>query len=209
MKRFFLLAFCASFFTQCAVTYKPIKPETVVFDAVDENDDLKFAYRYDALQNSGNSRLAKSQDKLGIRIIVAQITNKTGRTLNIARDMDLFTEAGEYPYLTDVKTRVKRFSQPVAPYLLYGLLFYAKLDCEEVGRDCRFSNIIPFGLGIAAVNMIIAGKANHDLKKEFEQYNIENRDIGPGQTGYAILALEIEDREYSPLKLELREVPER
>lgn len=209
MKRCLLLILCASAFAQCAVRYKPINPESVAFDAVEETDDIRFAYRYDVLAYRGNTRLAKYQETKGARIIAVQITNKTDRPLNIARDMDLYTEAGEYPYQMDIKTAAKNFSQPVAQYLLYGLLFYAKIDCEELGRDCRFSKVIPFGLGIAAVNMIIANKANREMREEFQEYNIESRDIAPGQTVYAILALEIEDKEYSPLKLELREAREK
>lgn len=204
MKRSVLLILCASMLAQCAVRYKPIKPESVAYDAVAETADIKFSYRYDVLAYRGNTRLAKYQGTQRVRIIAAEITNKTTRTLNIARDMDLFTEAGEFPYRMDNRTAAKNLSQPVAQYLLYGLLFYTKVDCEELGRDCQFSNFIPFGFGIAAVNMIVANKANKDLRKEFEKYNIENRDIAPGQTVYAILALEIEDKEYSPLKLEIR-----
>ena len=206
MKRFVLLAFIL---TQCAVSYKPIEPEKVEYEAVSENDDLRFAYRYDVLYYRHNPKLAKFEKTRGVRIVAAQITNKTNRTLNFARDMDLFTEEGEYPYTVDPATAAKKFSQQPAPYLLYGLLFYAKVDCEGVGLDCKLSKIIPFGLGIGVVNMIIASRANHAVKKEFEQYSIENRNIAPGETVYAILALEVEDTGYSPLQLELREVPGR
>lgn len=204
MKRFLLLLFCASVLAQCAVRYKPVNPETVAYDGLEENDDLRFAYRYDVLKYRRNFKLARYQEDLGAMVIAVQITNKTSRPLNIARDMDLFTEEGEYPYTMAGGKAIKELSQPVGPYLFYGLIVYARFDCEDVGRDCGVSHVIPVGLGFAAFNMIRAHKANRALEKEFKQYDLENLEIAPGQTVYGIVALELEEPGFPRLKLELR-----
>jgi hypothetical protein len=203
MKRYFLLAFCVSVLTQCAFRYKPILPETVEYDVVGENDDLRFAYRYDVFKYRKN-KLAKYEDDIGARIVAVQITNKTSRPLNITRDLDLYTDAGEYPYQMANQVAAKRLSQPVATYLLYSLVFYADVECQAPGQNCHFMKVKPFGVGIAAINMVIAGRANRALKKEFKQYDIENLDIAPGQTVYGIMSLEVEDPGHPHLKLDLR-----
>jgi len=204
MKRFATLALMTFLLAQCAVRYKPIEPEKMEYDQVFENDDIRLAYRYDALDYRGNHKLAKIEKKKGVRIVAAAITNKTTRVLNIDRDMDLFTDA-EDPYYMDGSTAATRLQQRTKTYLFYGLLLYAKFDCESLGLSCTPSYIVPFGIPIAAFNMLRAHKANKEMMKEFEKHSVFTRDIGPGQTVYAILALEFEGTETLPLQISIRE----
>jgi hypothetical protein len=190
--------------SQCAVRYKPIEPEKIKYEEVFENEDVRLAYRYDALDYAGNHKLWKLEKRQSLRIIAAAITNKTTRTLNIDRDMDLFTDE-EDPYYVDGATAAARIQQRTRTYLFYGLLIYAKFDCEGVGLNCLPTYIVPVGVPIAAFNMIRAKKANKEMVKEFEKYSVFTRDIEPGQTVYAILALEFEGTETLPLQMTIRE----
>jgi hypothetical protein len=190
--------------TQCAVRYRPIDPESVVYEQVFENDDIKFSYRYDALGYRKNRKLARLEKSNHMRIVAAKITNKTTRTLNIDRDIDLFTDA-EDPYYVDGITAAARIHQRTNAYLFYALLLYPKFDCEGRGLNCKPRYIIPVGLPIAAFNMLRANKANKAMTKEFEKYSVYTRDIAPGETVYAIMALEFEGNETLPLQLSIRE----
>jgi hypothetical protein len=204
MKRFITLVLTALLLTQCAVRYKPVDPEKVVYEQVFESEDIKLAYRYDVLSYRKNRKFARTEKRVGLRVIAAEITNKTTRTLNIDRDMDLFTDQ-EDPYYVDGHTAAARMHQKVNTYLFYGLLIYPQFDCEERGLNCKPTFILPFGLPVAAFNMIKAHRANKAMTKEFEKYSIYTRDIAPGQTVYAILALEFEGSGNLPLQLTIRE----
>ena len=204
MKRFFTLALMMFLLAQCAVRYKPIEPEKVEYNQVFESEEVRLAYRYDALDYRGNHKLARSEKRHGLRIVAAAITNKTTRTLNIDRDIDLFTDE-EDPYYVDGLTAATRLKQRTRTYIFYGLLIYAKFDCEGTGLNCVPTYIVPFGLPIAAFNMLRANKANKEMVKEFEKYSVFTRDIEPGQTVHAILALEFEGTGNLPLQLSIRE----
>lgn len=204
MKRFFTLMALIFLHSQCAVRYKPIQPEKMEYDQVFEDENVKMSYRYDALDYRGNHKLAKIEKRNGLRIVAAAITNKSTRTLNIDRDIDLFTDA-EDPYYVDGITAASRMQQRSKSYLLYSLLVYAKFNCDGRGLNCVPSYVVPFGIPIAVYNMLRAKKANKAMSKEFEKYSMFTRDIAPGQTVYAILALEFEGKETLPLQLTIRE----
>jgi len=204
MKNFVALVALMLLVTQCAVRYKPIEPENLKYEEVYETDEIRFAYRYDALDYRGNHKLGRIEKRENLRIVAAAITNKSTRTLNIDRDIDLFTDE-EDPYYVDGIAAATRMQQRTRTYLFYGLLLYARFDCEAPGLNCTPSYIVPAGVPVAAFNMIRANKANKDMKKEFEKYSIYTRDIQPGQTVYAILALEFEGKETLPLQMSIRE----
>ncbi|MEI9917944.1 MAG: hypothetical protein WDO14_03970 [Bacteroidota bacterium] len=204
MKRLLTLGILTLLLTQCAVRYKPIEPEKVEYDQFFENEAVKLSYRYNALYYRGNYKLARLEKRSGLKIIAAAITNKSTRTLNIDRDLDIFTDE-EDPYYIDGVTAAKRMSQHPRAYLFYSLLIYAKFDCEFHGLNCAPRYIIPAGVPIAIYNLYRAKNANKHMSAEFEKYSVYTRDIEPGQTIYAILALEFEGKEMLPLQIEVRE----
>ncbi|MEJ0034360.1 MAG: hypothetical protein WDO15_30285 [Bacteroidota bacterium] len=172
--------------SQCAVKYRPIEPEKVEYDQVFENDEIKLSYRYDVLNYRGNPKLAKFERRTGLRVVAAAFTNKSTRTFNIDRDIDIFTDE-EDPYYLDGITAAKRLQQHTRVYLFYSLLLYAKFDCDGRGLNCVPTYVIPAGVPLTVYNMMKAKKANRDMSKEFEKYSVFTRNIEPGQTVYAIL----------------------
>jgi hypothetical protein len=187
---------------QCASTYHPIDPPTVEYTVHDENDDVDFSYRYDVLTYRGNRKYPKKEKRYGFNIVAAEITNKTPRTLNFVRDLELYTQRGTV-FAAENEYTAKTIHQPVAIYLLYGLLYYTSFECS--GNDCHVTSFIPFGLGIAAGNMIVAGAANAKMKEEFNAYSPHAKNIGPNETVHVILA--IRDMGFAPLKMRVREKP--
>jgi hypothetical protein len=204
MKRILTLVVPILLLTQCAVRYKPIDPEKVQYDQMFENDEIKLAYRYNALEYRGNHKLAKFERKNNLRIVAAAFTNKSTRTFNIDRDLDIFTNE-EDPYYLDGLTAAARLQQHTRAYLLYSLLIYAKFDCDGRGLNCVPTYVVPVGVPVTVYNMIKAKKANKEMSKEFSKYSVFTRDIGPGQTVYAIMCFEFEGAEVLPLQISIRE----
>ena len=166
----------------------------------EDNDDIQFSYRYDVLTYRGNRKYPKREKKHGFNILAARITNNTARTLNFVRDLELYTQRGTV-FPAENEYTAKAIHQPVAIYLLYGLLYYSVTECS--GTNCRTTAFFPFGLGIAAGNMIVAGSANSRMKEEFNKYSPHTKDIGPGETVHVIIA--VRDLGFAPLKLRVRE----
>lgn len=185
---------------QCASSYRPIDPPNVEYLVHEDNDDIEFSYRYDVLEYRGNRKYPKREKKHGFNILSARITNKTNRTLNFVRDLELYTQRGTV-FPAENEYTAKTIRQPVAIYLLYGLLTYSTTECTN--GNCKTTAFIPYGLGIAAGNMIVAGSANAKMKTEFNQYSPHSKDIAPGESVYVILA--VRDIGFAPLKLKVRE----
>jgi hypothetical protein len=204
IKRFVGMGMLMFLVSQCAVRYRPIEPEKLEYDQVFENDEIKLSYRYDALTYRGNHKLAKFEKRHGLRVVAAAFTNKSTRTFNIDRDIDIFTDE-EDPYYLDGITAATRLQQHTRVYLFYSLLLYAKFDCEGRGLNCVPTYVIPVGLPLTVYNMIKAKRANKDMAKEFEKYSVFTRDIEPGQTVYAIMCFEFEGEEKLPLQIQVRE----
>ncbi len=183
----------------CASTYKPIDPKTIEYSAESSTKHFDFWYRYEALTYRGNKKYAKKEKKYGVNVVAVEITNKTDRTLNLARDFEFSTQRGPI-YPTENETTAKRIRQGVAIYLLYALAYYSEVEC--VNNECETTTFIPFGLGLAAFNMILAGSANAKIRDEFNQYSLYGKEIGPGQTVHGIICLP--ETGYQSLSLKLK-----
>ncbi|TXH27071.1 MAG: hypothetical protein E6Q96_06975 [Cyclobacteriaceae bacterium] len=199
MKKILCLIVAALILSGCAVIYKPIRPETVEFNAHPSAEGVDFWYRYDVLAYRGNNRYAKKERKNGFNVLAVKITNNTSRPINFARDLELgITRGPVYP--TDSETASETIRQKVWLHLLWGLLGYSESECN--GDDCRTTTFIPFGLAIAAINIGVAAGSNDKLKKEFEQYSLYNKDIAPGETVYGIIPLR--DIGFQPLAIRVK-----
>jgi len=166
-------------FGQCAAVYHPIDPPTVEYSSMQEDDrDLSFSYQYDVLAKRGNKKYSKKEKKHGFSIIAVEVTNNTDRELNFARDIDLLIQRGTvYPAENEYTAHTIR--QKIGLFLLYGLVYYSETDCNSKS-GCRTTTFIPFGLGIAAGNMIVGGTSNTKLKEEFNKYSLYTKNIAPG-----------------------------
>lgn len=183
----------------CASTYKPIDPQSVSYSTENSSKDFDFWYRYEALAYRGNKKYEKKEKKYGFNVLAVKLTNKTDRPLNLVRDFEFSTVRGTV-FPADNETIAKRIKQNVAIYLLYGLLYYSEGTCN--GDDCETTTFIPFGLGIAAFNMILASSANTSLRNEFNQYSLYGKEIAPGQTVHGIICLP--ETGYQPLSVKLK-----
>lgn len=192
---------CISFVLfSCAASYKPIDPPSVNYRAYNDEEGLEFSYQYEVLAYRNNRRYEKKESKKGYNIIAVKLKNKTDRVLDFSRDIQISTMQGVPLMLADNETSAKNLRQGVFGYLLYGLLVYREVEC--VNNECEVKQTIPIGLGIAALNMLVAGGSNAKMRSEFVQYNIVNRAIKPGETVYGIICLR--DIGFQPLTAKLK-----
>lgn len=190
--------------TSCAGSYAPIRPKRFTsYLASPSSGPVSFAYQFDALRLGGpNKKYVKKEMKNGYHVLAVRVTNNWDREINFSRDLTLFY--GDRP-VTPVPATIAAHDlrQGVAIYLLY------LLGNMQVGgtTDVRTgvtsgSTFLPTGLLLAGGNMLGAGTANSNLRKEFEAYDLTNRSIKPGETVYGIMSLR--EIAVAPLRVEFR-----
>jgi hypothetical protein len=167
--------------TGCASSYHPINPERLSFQSPSECDALLMFSLYDVLAQAGNKKYPKKERKNGIRLVAIKIENQGFS--DIAFNSLRFFEGDKSIDLIDIPTIHKKIKQGVVEYLFYGLLTLNITNSETSnGQTSSNTTIIPFGLAIAAGNMIGAGDANSNFKKELIRYNLIGKTISPGES---------------------------
>lgn len=198
-----LLSLCVLFLCTCAASYKSINPSSLNYTYQPENDGLIFSYQAGVLQDSGNKKLAKKEDRFDIRVVAVKITNNTGRDLTFAKDLVLKSGFKVFQPL-DPETTASSIKQSSASYLLFLLLTPMKLYVgnNETGEVSETPIGYVLGPGLAALNVAKASSANTKFKKELSNNDIYNRVIPNGETVYGLVSLS--DYNFSNLSLELK-----
>ncbi len=189
-------------FVGCAASYKPIIPRAYAYTSHDEHDGIDFSYKYDVLQDRGNKKYAKKEDKKSVRVVAIKLTNNNEVPITVGRDLAFFSGGKQlYPLDPDETKRLIKQTAPV--YLLFLLLtpmnFYTSNGTTE--------NTVPIGLvlgpGIAFGNLALAASANGKLLNELRENDLINKEIGAGQTVYGIISLP--ETGYDPIVVKLIE----
>jgi len=192
------------FSTGCAASYTPIQPDRIAtYQMSGSTPEVELGYQFDALRHRGrNKKYSKKERKRGYQVVAVKVTNKTTQDLNFSRDLDLMygdrpiTPVASNQAATDMK-------QGVLIYLLYVLLNPTfGIQTNSATGQSSGGTTIYMGPFIAAGNMIGAGAANQNLRKEFTAHDLINRNIKPGETVYGILSLR--ETNVAPLRLQLR-----
>jgi len=185
----------------CAATYKPINPPSVKYNSFAFQDGIEFSYKYDVLRERGNKKLAKKEDKKGVRLVAIKVTNNTDSVINIGKDVIFY--CGQNPIVPIEPQALKRSIQQVVPgYLPYLLLTFVTLNVTTGNSAETFRIGYILGPFITIGNMVVAGSANKNLLTELNNYNLLNRDIQNGETVYGIIG--IRDSGYNTISLKTR-----
>lgn len=184
----------------CASTYKAINPRQLYYTAHSSRDGVLISYKYNVLQEKGNKKFAKKELRRGMQIIAIKLTNKTDRTINVRKDLIFY--AGDNPIYpmqpVDVKNKVR---QSVFSYLPYLLLTFTTVIFSNSSSEVAVPVGIVLGPGITAGNMAVAATANKRLLSELNEYNILDRNIGPGDTVFGIIG--VHNSGYGPISVRL------
>jgi hypothetical protein len=182
------LAFLVVFMSGCAASYKAINPTHLYYSAHSMRDGIEISYKYNVLQEKGNKKFSKKELKRDVQIVAIKLTNNTGRTVNIRKDLLFY--AGDVPIYpmqpVDIKNAIR---QSVPSYLPYILLTFVSVTGYEGASAVTVPVGLALGPGITAGNMAVAATANKHLLQELEQYNILDRDIAPGETVFGIIGV--------------------
>ena len=178
----------------CASSYKPIKPDRLVYRTKDENRNIEFYYRYDVLNERGNKKYAKRESRNMVQVAAVKIINNSDKPAIFGKDLNIYSNGGMVTILEPKKV-YKKLKQGVAIYLLYLLLTPMELTTDDSSTPIGLA----IGPGITIGNMASAASANAKFLDEMESYFLNGRVINPGETVYGIVG--ILDSGYSPLTL--------
>ncbi|HEY5590734.1 MAG TPA: hypothetical protein VIK55_06910 [Paludibacter sp.] len=182
----------------CATYYRPINPPTLNYRVHDLQDGIDLSYKYDVLQERGNKKYAKNEDKNQVRIVALKLTNFTDSTINIGRDALFFSGKTEiYPLEPLIVKNMVKQSTP--SYLLYLLFTVTTFSFTMNGSTTIYPIGYLLGPGLTIGNMATAASANRKLLNELNQYDLINRDVKKGETVYGIIG--IRDNGFNPISL--------
>ncbi|HET9504460.1 MAG TPA: hypothetical protein VFO93_13040 [Hymenobacter sp.] len=203
-----LLTSCTLLGSGCAGSYTPIRPDRIAtYQASPTTAPLQFGYQYDALRMHGhNKKYVKKEQKKGYHVVAVQVKNNTAAEINFSRDAVLYYgDRQVVPVASDIAAQDMK--QGVAIYLLYVLLnvrLGGTTTTNGYGQTTTGGTFLPTGPFIAGGNMLGAGLANKNFRRELAQYDLTSRNIRPGETVYGLLCLR--ETNVAPLRLELRSV---
>jgi hypothetical protein len=198
---------CTLLGSGCAGSYTPIRPDRMAtFQSSPTTAPLQFSYQFDALRQRGrNKKYVKKEQKKGYHVVAVQIKNTTSSDINFSRDAVLYY--GDRPVVPVAsEIAASDMKQGVAIYLLYVLLnpTFTKTTTTNGYVTSSDGTTLYIGPLIAGGNMLGAGLANGNFRRELTQYDLTNRNIRPGETVYGLLSLR--ETSVAPLRLELRTV---
>lgn len=199
-----LLALATGLTTGCAGSYTRIQPQRIAtYISSPSSGPVAMAYQYDVLRlNGGNKKYLKKETKRGYRVAAVRVTNNWDRDVNFSNDLTLLL--GDRP-ITPIPGVIaaRDMRQGVAIYLLY-LLVNPTIGAKTDPMTGKISGgtTLPLGPFIAGGNMLAAGSANGNMRKEFAAYDLTNRTLKPGETVYGIVSLR--ELSVAPLRVELR-----
>lgn len=200
IKRNVILFLAVILLGSCASSYKSMNPKAINYVAHDLQGDLSLSYKYDILQENGNKKYAKKEDKKGVRVVAIRLTNNTDRILNVAQDVAFYSgESQIFPMEPQVIKNMLK--QPAPAYLLYmfltpvtlNIIYGTSIDSYPVG--------LFLGPGLTLLNVATAGSANNKFMRDLTLYDILYTDIQPGESAYGIIG--IRDSGFNPLYVEV------
>ena len=202
MRMLVWLGIASVVFSSCASSYNAIRPTSLYYAEGVNYDGVRFSYQYDVLKQVGNRKYAKKEDKKGVQVVAVKLTNHTGRSLNFREDISVLS--GGVPIgLMQPEIVTQQVKQNVPIYSLYLLLSFISVNTYNQYGGVESSTPVGLFIGppVAVGNMVVAGSANGNFKKELLANNLLNRTIADGETVYGLIS--IGDNGYRPLSLKV------
>jgi hypothetical protein len=139
-----------------------------------------------------------------LKVVAVKNENTSSAPISVGQDCR-FMMGDRFLTPMEPETAAKLIKQPVPIYLLYLLLnFQVGGTQNPYTNQVEGATFIPTGPFIADGNMIMAGTANSNMRKELIGNNIMAKVIDPGKTAYGILCLR--ETTSGPLKVVLNKV---
>lgn len=194
-----LLIIVGLILTGCAMSYQPINAPKLKYNVTDNQNGIELSYKYDVLQLKGNKKYAKSEDRIGVKLVAVKIVNNTDTTINLGTNTMIYAGNKPIDILTPYifQNSIKQKSMAYLPYALFTFLNF------NISNGSYYSQSIPVGYVLGPLltfgNIIVASNANKNLLKELIEYDLRNKDIRKGETVYGLIG--IDQGEFMPLTI--------
>lgn len=174
-------------FTGCAQRYTYIEPEKQFYKPMPINDGVEFSYKFDMLNEKGNTKFHANALRKEIKVVTVRIKNCTDSTINIARDLQFYS--GNTPItLLDpilVRNQIKQQWYWYLGYMsIYPTAFYVIVN-GTVLVNWAFGAILGPGLTILNIHNVYV--ANKNLLIDLTDNDIRDSEISNRQTIYGII----------------------
>ncbi|WP_142602918.1 hypothetical protein [Solitalea koreensis] len=203
---YFAIATSISFLVSgCAASYKHIHPSSLNYSNKSSDKGVDFYYSYNVLQQAGNKKYGKKEEKNFLRVVSVKLTNNSGKDLSFGDDIRVFNGDTpitiNYPAETHLKTK-----QTVPTYFLYMLFSFVKLNITKTDQyGFTTGQSYPIGLvlgpGLTLINVLTADGANKKYKDELISNNPIGKIIKNGETVYGLMS--VNDTNYNNLQVKV------
>jgi hypothetical protein len=177
----------------CAGTYTPLQPvyQKYSYDQPDTLNNVILAYRHNLLKDKYRLKELRKE----VTVVAVKLTNNGDSTLRFGQHIQLADENGVPIELLDAITLYKTVKQTAATYWVYGLLLPLNIYRTETtyyGGTTTYVEVpigAPIGGFLITYNFLRASTANGDFKNELYQYDLNGKNIKPGETVYGIVGM--------------------
>lgn len=166
----------------CAANYRLVEPERLPYQSQVKTSAVDLAVQSHALALRGNQRYERKLQKKRLQWLCVRIINQDTVAKRWGEDIWLEAEGKRIEEMQPL-VAAKELRQPTGIYLLYSLLIVFPQSCN--GTTCRRIPV-PFGLPIGVGNMVFASGSNQRMAKELVQYDLQGKEVAPGDTLYGI-----------------------
>lgn len=183
--RVLALALLTSVLFSCAKHYRAIAPQALTYSDVQSGDDIRYAWRYNVLAESGNKKYARKETKQAIQVLAVQISNTSAEEITVREHARFYIDDRLVLPMEPLQVQ-QQIRQLGGLYMLWSLFWVYIITCDSF--DC--STIpLPVGVVIGIGNMAKAQRANKDFLHELTFNNILDKRIGPGETVTGLIGI--------------------
>lgn len=186
--------------SSCAASFTSLNPKTFFYANTSITDSVKLSYKYNIMTERGNKKYAKKELKSGVKITAIKIVNNGNQTLKYGENFKLVSGDKELIPL-DPLSAFHKVKQNVASHLFYLLLTPLQLNVTSNSSRASYPIGLGVGPGLALGNMLYANSSNSKFKAELFLYNIQGKDIKPGET--ATFLISFQNVEFGPLAIKM------
>lgn len=184
----FYLALLVCLMQSCASSYKPMRPDSLIYNSVITHDEgIEYSTKYELLGLTKNKKYAKKSTKKNIHIVSLKITNNSKAPIYFGKDIELFMGTKLIKPLPVEITFNKLKQRPIS-HLFYLLLTPLRFYDSGLSTNDYFPIGLIIGPGITGANMALSTSANKKFRNELIKFDLLHREIKVGETVHGLIS---------------------
>jgi hypothetical protein len=182
----------------CAQRYTYIEPEKQFYKPMPINDGVEFSYKFDMLNEKGNTKFHANALRKEIKVVTVRIKNCTDSTINIARDLQFYSGNTPLTLLdpTFVRNQIKQqwywylgYFCLLEPHVFMGISYLTLASMPTIPFLATYlPYVIALGIPLGNLNGVFV--ANKNLLIDLVENDLREDSISKNETKYGIICFQ-------------------